>query len=95
MDTTKDQVLTSDGKRIQTYYYSTSWGKSASGKEVWETDREVDYLQSCMQQDGGKNKTLRLSEEKQFREFIAKKRMQHTTKIQNGTVGGYGSMQNN
>lgn len=73
VDTTKDQVLTSDGKRIQTYYYSTSWGKSASGKEVWETDREVDYLQSCMQQDGGKNKTLRLSEEKQFREFIAKK----------------------
>lgn len=66
-------MLTSDGKRIQTYYYSTSWGKSASGKEVWETDREVDYLQSCMQQDGGKNKTLRLSEEKQFREFIAKK----------------------
>ena len=32
VDTTKDQVLTSDGKRIQTYYYSTSWGKQREWK---------------------------------------------------------------
>lgn len=70
---TGGQVVTRDAKRVQTYYYSTSWGKSASGQEVWETEKEISYLQSCVQQDGGsQNKTLNLSGEDAFRSFLAR-----------------------
>lgn len=71
---TKGQVLTKDAKRVQTYYYSTSWGKSASGKEVWETPKEISYLQSCVQRENGdKDGTMNLSSESAFRSFLARK----------------------
>lgn len=70
---TKGEVMTKDAKRVQTYYYSTSWGKSASGKEVWETPKEISYLQSCVQQDNGnQNKTMNLSADDAFRSFLTR-----------------------
>lgn len=68
---TNGQVVTCKGKRVQTYYYSTSWGKSASGKEVWQTGKEVSYLQSCLQQESG-GTDLDLSKEEAFRRFMQK-----------------------
>ncbi|MCH5268256.1 MAG: SpoIID/LytB domain-containing protein [Lachnospiraceae bacterium] len=71
VNATKNQVVTKNSKRVQAYYYSTSWGKSASGKEVWETEKEISYLQSSMQQEGSEtNGDMDLSKETSFRKFM-------------------------
>lgn len=70
---TKGEIVTKNKKRIQTYYYSTSWGKSASGQEVWETEKEISYLQSSVQMDSsGGIGDLDLSEESAFRNFLTR-----------------------
>ncbi len=69
---TSGEIVTRDGKPVVTYYYSTSWGKSASGREVWSTPSEVAYLQSCMQTEGQESGSDRdLSEDASFRQFLS------------------------
>ncbi len=71
VDSTAGEVVVKGGDLVTTYYYSTSWGKSASGKEVWETASEVSYLKSCMQtekQEDGADRDL--STDTAFRKFL-------------------------
>lgn len=71
VDRTKGQVIVTGKKkkRIEAYYYSTSWGKSATGKEVWNTKET--YLKSCVQTDHKvKEKDYNLSSEEKFRDFM-------------------------
>lgn len=72
---TEGQVITRNGKIVVAYYYSTSWGKSASGKEVWDTSSEISYLQSSVQVSAQERKkgnvtNLDLSSDQAFRQFI-------------------------
>lgn len=69
---TAGEIVMQGKKAVTTYYYSTSWGKSASGKEVWNTKSEVSYLQSCMQteeQEDGSDRDL--STDAAFRRFLS------------------------
>lgn len=69
---TSGEMVVQGGKPVTTYYYSTSWGKSASGKEVWNTPSEVSHLQSCMQTEGRENGSDRdLSQDAAFRRFLS------------------------
>lgn len=69
---TSGEIVTRDGNPVVTYYYSTSWGKSASGKEVWNTPSEVPHLQSCMQTEGQENGFDQdLSTDEAFRNFLS------------------------
>ena len=69
---TSGEIVSRDGKPVVTYYYSTSWGKSASGKEVWNTPSELPHLQSCMQTEGKENGSDRdLSTDEAFRNFLS------------------------
>ncbi len=43
VDETKDQVLMHQGKTIESFYYSTSSGRS-TGYEVWKTEEKRDWL---------------------------------------------------
>ncbi len=43
VDETKDQVLMHQGKAIESFYYSTSSGRS-TGYEVWKTEEKRDWL---------------------------------------------------
>lgn len=71
---TAGQTVTQNDKLVSTYYYSTSWGKSASGKEVWNTDTDIPYLKSCMQTaNQGNGAEYNLSTESAFRNFLQKK----------------------
>lgn len=71
---TEGQMVTQNDKLVSTYYYSTSWGKSASGKEVWNTDMDIPYLKSCMQTaNQGNGAAYNLSTESAFRAFLQKK----------------------
>lgn len=71
---TAGQIVTKDNQPVSTYYYSTSWGKSASGKEVWNTDSDIPYLKSCIQtEDQGGGADYNLSTEIAFRKFMKKK----------------------
>lgn len=71
VDATKGMVLTSDGSVVQAYYYSTSWGYSASGQDVWNTGSPIAYLKNKLQvRETEKNKTYDLSSEEAFRDFI-------------------------
>lgn len=68
-------VANQKNKVIQTYYYSTSWGHSASGKDVWNTKSEVPYLQEKLQiTDKSRKKSgideVNLANENNFRTFI-------------------------
>ena len=49
VNSTEGIVLTRDGQIVQTYYYSTSWGYTANGKDVWNTKNDIPYLQSKFQ----------------------------------------------
>lgn len=72
---TRGMVLTKGGKVVQTYYYSTSWGYTADGRDVWNTDSDIAYLQGRLQivedsrKDAGK-KEEDLSEEDAFLSFL-------------------------
>lgn len=69
---TEGEMVMQEGKPVATYYYSTSWGKSASGREVWNTPSEVSHLQSCMQTEGRENGSDRdLSKDAAFRRFLS------------------------
>lgn len=71
---TEGQIVTQNNELVSTYYYSTSWGKSASGKEVWNTDTDIPYLKSCMQTENqGNDGEYNLSKESAFRKFLQKK----------------------
>ena len=78
VNSTRGLVLTNKKDAVvQTYYYSTSWGYSASGKDVWNTETEVSYLQEKLQiteKSSRKSgiKSLDLSSEKRFADFIRK-----------------------
>lgn len=78
VNSTKGMVLTNKkGAVIQVYYYSTSWGYSASGQDVWNTPSQVSYLKECFQITEKSRKkcgvqSLNLSEEENFENFINK-----------------------
>lgn len=76
VNSTKGMVLTNKKNAVvQTYYYSTSWGYSASGQDVWNTASEVPYLQEKFQiTEKGRKASginhLNLSSEKSFSVFM-------------------------
>lgn len=73
---TKGLVLTNNKKKVlQAYYYSTSWGYSASGQDVWNTKSEISYLQEKLQSvEASVNlQKLDLSTEQGFKKFIDNK----------------------
>ena len=78
VDDTKGVVLTDKkGNIVQAYYYSTSWGYSASGQDVWNTKSKISYLPEKLQITEKSRKksgirSLDLSSEDAFQEFIQK-----------------------
>lgn len=76
VNATKGMVLTNKkGEVIQTYYYSTSWGYSASGQDVWSASSDISYLPEKLQVVKNSRKRTTetdLSEEGRFRDFIDK-----------------------
>lgn len=64
---TINQVLKSEGEIINTYYYSTSSGQSATPEEVWGGSTEEQYYQRKIQTKNGKEKNL--STESAFKKF--------------------------
>ncbi len=74
VDDTAGELLYHGKKVITTYYYSTSWGSSATTKEVWGGDANVCYPAKLQITKSSQKKTgikgLNFSEEKIFREFI-------------------------
>jgi SpoIID/LytB domain protein len=44
IEATKGLIMTSEGKPIQAYYYSTSSGITASGHEVWIKDKTIEPI---------------------------------------------------
>lgn len=82
---TEGLVLKKDGRKIPVYYFSTSWGYTASGKEVWNTEEEIPYLQrkfqiteSCAQKLDEQEEPD-LSGENAFRAFLDKNEFQDRT----------------
>lgn len=72
---TRGMVLTKDEKVVQTYYYSTSWGYTADGQDVWNTANEISYLQSKFQITSESQKKTgktekKLSGEEEFLYFL-------------------------
>lgn len=73
VDSTYSKVITNDGKIIVAYYFSTSWGCTADGQDVWNTSSEVPYLLSSLQvrrKNAKKQVEVNLSDENTFRNFI-------------------------
>lgn len=73
VDSTYSKVITNDGKIIVAYYFSTSWGCTADGQDVWNTPSEVPYLLSSLQvrrKNAKKQVETDLSDENTFRNFI-------------------------
>lgn len=76
VNSTRGMVITDKkGAVIQAYYYSTSWGYSASGQDVWNTPSKVSYLKECFQITEKSRKksgiqSLNLSQEESFEKFI-------------------------
>ncbi|MDE7423832.1 MAG: SpoIID/LytB domain-containing protein [Lachnospiraceae bacterium] len=70
---TINQVLKSENEIINTYYYSTSSGQSATPEEVWGGSTEEKYYQRKIQSKDGKEKNL--STESAFKNFWADKNL--------------------
>lgn len=75
VDETYGQVVARKGEIIVAYYFATSWGCTADGKDVWNTPEEVPYLKGAMQLrkkevSQGADIDLDLSDENIFRNFI-------------------------
>ncbi len=73
VDETYGQVVTRKGEIIVAYYFATSWGCTADGKDVWNTPEEVPYLKGAMQirkKEVSEDTAINLSEENIFRNFI-------------------------
>lgn len=74
--TTHGMVIADKKNRvIQAYYYSTSWGHSASGQDVWDTESEIAYLKEKLQitEESKKKKGvagINLAKEEEFQSFI-------------------------
>ena len=63
------------GKVVPAYYYSTSWGYSASGQDVWNTKSKISYLPERLQiteksQKKSGIKSLDLSKEGEFQSIL-------------------------
>lgn len=65
---TKGKILTYKDEVISAYYFSTSWGAVASGKEVWQTKREFPYLKNKLLFEQAKPASL--DYEEAFEDFI-------------------------
>lgn len=74
VNSTRGMVLTDKkGEVIQTYYYSTSWGYSAAGQDVWSTSSAISYLPEklqTMEKGSTKSEDINLSDEQSFQNFI-------------------------
>ncbi len=73
VDSTYGQVITNKGRIIVAYYFSTSWGCTADGQDVWNTTAEVPYLMSSLQirkKNAAEQAEVDLSDENTFRDFI-------------------------
>lgn len=72
---TKDIVMMTKDKKVALgYYFATSWGCTADGKEVWDTEQAVSYLKRKLQVSNKSkgSRRLNLSDENLFRNFISK-----------------------
>lgn len=67
---TYGKVLNYDGEVITAYYFSTSCGYTSSANEVWMNNTPLEYLTGKLQVDEEKEKTLDLTDESNFRDFI-------------------------
>lgn len=70
---TVNQVLKSEDEIINTYYYSTSSGQSATPEEVWGGSTEEKYYPRKLQEKDGIEKNL--STESEFKNFWADKKL--------------------
>ncbi len=73
VDSTYSKVITNNGKIIVAYYFSTSWGCTADGQDVWNTSAEVPYLLSSLQvrrKNAAEQVEVNLSDENTFKDFI-------------------------
>lgn len=73
VDSTYSKVITNNGKIIVAYYFSTSWGCTADGQDVWNTPAEVPYLLSSLQvrkKSAAGQQKINLSNEDDFKAFI-------------------------
>ncbi|MBU5479286.1 SpoIID/LytB domain-containing protein [Eubacterium sp. MSJ-13] len=75
VDATFGDVMKKSGNVITAYYFSTSWGYTADGQDVWNTPSKISYLGSRFQiTQRSKRKTgisgYDLSNESTFRNFI-------------------------
>lgn len=73
VDSTYGQVITSKGSIIVAYYFSTSWGCTADGQDVWNTASEVPYLLGSLQvrrKNAAEQVEADFSDENKFRDFI-------------------------
>jgi len=72
VNATRGQVVTYNGEAVPTYYYSTSCGVSAKGKDVWFGMKDVPYLKSNLQttQMNLEALAIDLSDDAQFKSFL-------------------------
>ncbi len=71
VEETRGIVVQKNGKTVPVYYYSTSWGYTASGREVWNTAKEIPHLQGKAQWiKSGDNPWGELSKEEDFEAFL-------------------------
>lgn len=61
-------VMESEGKVVTAYYFSTSFGHTASVEDVWENGAKTEYLTGNLQTE--QKPALDLSNEQTFREFL-------------------------
>lgn len=72
---TSGQVVTYQGEIIPAYYYSTSCGMTANGKDVWFGLRNTPYLTGRLQSADSNisNPGMDLSNDGQFKQFLERK----------------------
>lgn len=75
VDATFGKVMKKSGEVIVAYYFSTSWGYTADGQDVWNTPSKISYLNSRFQiTNNSRKKTgirgYDLSAESTLRNFI-------------------------
>ncbi len=65
---TYGRVLIYDNKILTAYYFSTSFGHTASIEDVWENGTKTEYLTGALQTE--RKQQVDLTEESSFREFV-------------------------
>lgn len=70
---TYGKVIEYKGDIISAYYFSTSCGYTSSANEVWLSAKPISYLEGKLQTVKKNQKTLDLTKEKAFREFLSDK----------------------